>query len=143
MDKSGTLSLSAVVQPSDLRDALDSDLVKDQEALVNDINQTYFTSAQNMHAVETNGAHRTLSMTHPHSNLEGLHDTLGKAGLTARVQFVSHKDNLCAELNKSHLDRLMTDGLVSVPVPGRDEAFRLHSIKPGYITGVELIQGSD
>lgn len=139
---SGTLSLTAVCQPSDLRDALASDVVSDQQQLVQEINHTYFTNAQNMQAVESRGAHRTVSMTHPHSDVEGLHETLNTAGLTARVQFVNSKDNLCAELDSSHWNRLLSDGLVSVAVPGRDEKFRLHSIKPGYVTGIELI-GTD
>ena len=71
-----------------------------------------------------------------------LAEELGNHNLTLRVAYTPHdfhKTSVCSEVSKDALDALMRDGAVAINAPLDRGEFRLHSARPGQITGMEFI----
>ena len=74
-----------------------------------------------------------------------LAEKLQDHNLTLRVSYTPHdyhKTAVCSEVTKDALDALMRDGAVAIDAPLNRGEFRLHSARPGQITGMEFIASS-
>ena len=71
-----------------------------------------------------------------------LHNALNNHNLTLRLAYTPHdytKPSVCTEVSETTLQALFRDGAVAIDAPLQKGEFRLHSTRPGQITGAEFI----
>ena len=76
------------------------------------------------------------------AHLGQLPELLDQHGLTARVSLARGGDHstVAAVMDKRHIEQVLANGVVDVPVALNKGTFRLHSTKPGRITAVEFVE---
>ena len=139
---SGSCSLTVAPVPLDIRDAYSEDVAKEQLDLATEVQDQYFTGAQSLTTAEIDsGNHRSLAVPLARNMLKGLFDTAEEARLAPRVEFVNSDLNLCAPITRDDASTMLSKGTVDLKIPTNDAyKFRLHSIRDGYVTGVEVMK---
>lgn len=134
MKESGSMSLSVVPAPK----VAGHPKLDEVKSFANELQETYFSHMSDISTneyMDSHHAHATLGPSHAE-----LPQMMTESGLTMRVSHTDKNDHIvCAEVSPAALSDVLRDGIVTVEAPMNLGAFRLHSGKPGMLTGVEFL----